>query len=88
MTQAQFGVIGLAVMGENLALNIEEHGFPVAVWNRDGVVTDQFMTNHAGKKFTGTKTLEELVLAIEDHSEGLLCSVQLLKIGIFDRYSW
>src|SRR5229473_2873843 len=65
MTQAQFGVIGLAVMGENLALNIEEHGFPVAVWNRDGAVTDQFIAKHAGKKFTSTKTLEELVQAIE-----------------------
>jgi len=65
MTQAQFGVIGLAVMGENLALNIEEHGFPVAVWNREGSVTDRFMAKHAGKKFTGTKSLEELVQAIE-----------------------
>jgi 6-phosphogluconate dehydrogenase len=65
MTQAQFGVIGLAVMGENLALNIEEHGFPVAVWNREGAVTDRFIAKHAGKKFTGTKTLEELVQAIE-----------------------
>jgi 6-phosphogluconate dehydrogenase len=65
MTQAQFGVIGLAVMGENLALNIEEHGFPVAVWNRDGAVTDQFMAKHAGKTFMATKTLEELVQAIE-----------------------
>jgi 6-phosphogluconate dehydrogenase len=65
MTQAQFGVIGLAVMGENLALNIEEHGFPVAVWNREGTVTDKFIAKHAGKKFTGTKSLEELVQSIE-----------------------
>src|SRR3954452_6031337 len=65
MTQAQFGVIGLAVMGENLALNIEEHGFPVAVWNRETTVMDAFIAKHAGKKFTGTKTLEELVQAIE-----------------------
>src|SRR5437588_1641872 len=65
MTQAQFGVIGLAVMGENLALNIEEHGFPVAVWNREPTVTDKFIAKHAGKKFTGTKSLEELVQAIE-----------------------
>src|SRR3954467_14264387 len=65
MTQAQFGVIGLAVMGENLALNIEEHGFPVAVWNRETTVMEAFIAKHAGKKFTGTKTLEELVQAIE-----------------------
>ena len=65
MAQAQFGVIGLAVMGENLALNIEDHGFPVAVWNREPTVTDRFIAKNAGKKFTGTKSLEELVKAIE-----------------------
>src|SRR5258707_8023090 len=65
MTQAQFGVIGLAVMGENLALNIEEHGFSVAVWNREPTVTYRFIARTAGKKFTGTKSLEELVQAIE-----------------------
>jgi 6-phosphogluconate dehydrogenase len=65
MTQSQFGVIGLAVMGENLALNIEDHGFPVAVWNREGTVTDRFIAKHAGKKFTGSKTLEEFVQSIE-----------------------
>jgi 6-phosphogluconate dehydrogenase len=65
MSQAQFGVIGLAVMGENLALNIEDHGFSVAVWNREPTVTDRFIAKTAGKKFTGTKSLEELVKAIE-----------------------
>ena len=64
MTQAQFGMIGLAVMGENLALNIEEHGFSVAVWNRETAAMDAFIAKHTGKKFTGTKTLEELVQAI------------------------
>ena len=33
MSGSQFGIIGLGTMGRNLALNIEEHGFPVAVWN-------------------------------------------------------
>ena len=65
MTQAQFGMIGLAVMGENLALNIEEHGFATAVWNLEGAVTEKFIAKHAGKKFTGTQTLEEFVKAIE-----------------------
>jgi 6-phosphogluconate dehydrogenase len=65
MTQAQFGVIGLAVMGENLALNIEDHGFSVAVWNREPTVTDRFIAKTAGKKFTGAKSLDELVKAIE-----------------------
>ncbi|MFM7470563.1 MAG: NAD(P)-binding domain-containing protein, partial [Nodosilinea sp.] len=38
-----FGVIGLAVMGENLALNVERNGFPVAVYNRTAEVTQRFM---------------------------------------------
>ena len=65
MMQAQFGMIGLAVMGANLALNIEEHGFSVAVWNRETEVMEKFIAKHAGKKFIGTKSLEELVQAIE-----------------------
>jgi 6-phosphogluconate dehydrogenase len=65
MTQAQFGMIGLAVMGSNLALNIEEHGFSVAVWNFEPERVDSFLADNAGKKFTGTKTLEELVAALE-----------------------
>ncbi len=65
MTQAQFGMIGLAVMGANLALNIEEHGFSVAVWNREPEMTDKFIATNAGKKFTATKSLEELVQAVE-----------------------
>lgn len=40
-----FGVIGLAVMGENLALNVERNGFPVAVYNRSREKTDAFMEN-------------------------------------------
>jgi 6-phosphogluconate dehydrogenase len=62
---AQFGMIGLGVMGENLALNIEEHGFPVAVWNLETEWTDRFVANNAGKQITGTKSLEEFVGALE-----------------------
>src|SRR5436190_10034548 len=62
---AQFGMIGLGVMGENLALNVEEHGFSVAVWNREGETLDRFVARNQGKKFTGTKTLEDLVRALE-----------------------
>jgi 6-phosphogluconate dehydrogenase len=58
-------MIGLAVMGENLAMNVEEHGFPVAVWNREPTVTDKFMAKNAGKKFTATKSLEDLVQSLE-----------------------
>lgn len=62
---AQFGMIGLGVMGQNLALNIEEHGFPTAVWNLEPEWTDKFVNQHKGKKFTGTKTLEEFVKSLE-----------------------
>ena len=62
---AQFGMIGLGVMGENLALNVEEHGFPVAVWNLEGEWVDRFVQKNSGKKITGTKTFEEFTRALE-----------------------
>lgn len=61
----QFGMIGLGVMGENLARNIEDHGFSVAVWNLESERVDQFIAANPGKKFTGTKTLPEFVSALE-----------------------
>ncbi|HUP46029.1 MAG TPA: NADP-dependent phosphogluconate dehydrogenase [Thermoanaerobaculia bacterium] len=65
MTAAQFGMIGLGVMGQNLALNIEEHGFPVAVWNLESDWTDRFLAENEGRGFTGVKTLAELVTAVQ-----------------------
>jgi len=62
---ASFGMIGLGVMGQNLALNIEEHGFPVAVWNYETDWIDTFLTKNAGKKLVGCKTLEEFAAALE-----------------------
>lgn len=62
----QFGVIGLAVMGENLALNVERNGFPVAVYNRSREKTDEFMANRAqGKNFVAAYSLEEFVASLE-----------------------
>ncbi len=61
-----FGVIGLAVMGENLALNVERNGFPVAVYNRSRDKTDLFMAQRAqGKNVQATYSLEEFVTALE-----------------------
>ncbi len=66
MTKQKFGVIGLAVMGENLALNVERNGFPVAVYNRTAEKTDAFMTNRAaGKQIKATYSLEEFVESLE-----------------------
>ena len=65
MTAARFGVIGLGTMGRNLALNIESRGVPVAVWNLEPEWVDDFLRDHAGHAFVGTKTLESLVAALE-----------------------
>jgi 6-phosphogluconate dehydrogenase len=61
-----FGVIGLAVMGENLALNVERNGFPVSVYNRSRDKTDAFMQKRAGgKNVVPTYTIEEFVASLE-----------------------
>jgi 6-phosphogluconate dehydrogenase len=66
MTKQNFGLIGLAVMGENLALNVESRGFSVAVYNRTTAKTDEFMAKRAqGKNIVATKTLTEFVEALE-----------------------
>lgn len=66
MAQQSFGVIGLAVMGENLALNVERNGFPVAVYNRTPEKTDAFMQVRAqGKNVKAAYSLEEFVNSLE-----------------------
>ena len=65
MSGSNFGLVGLGTMGRNLALNIESHGFRVAVWNLETEWVDQFLNAHQGAKFTGTKTFEELVAALD-----------------------
>jgi len=60
------GVIGLAVMGENLALNIERNGFPIAVYNRSVERTEAFATGRArGKNVVAARTIAELVAALD-----------------------
>jgi 6-phosphogluconate dehydrogenase len=62
MSNCDFGLIGLAVMGENLALNIESRGYKVAVFNRTTSVVDKFIAGRAaGKKFVGCHSVEDLV---------------------------
>ena len=51
------GVIGLAVMGSNLARNIERNGFSVAVYNREDDMREAFLAEFAGHRFTGAPTL-------------------------------
>ncbi|MCX7984520.1 MAG: decarboxylating NADP(+)-dependent phosphogluconate dehydrogenase [Bacteroidetes bacterium] len=60
--KADIGLIGLAVMGENLVLNMESHGFTVAVYNRTVEKVDNFLAGRAkGKNILGAHSLEELV---------------------------
>src|SRR5437764_1204656 len=64
--QCDIGLIGLAVMGENLALNLESKGFSVAVFNRTTEVTEKFAAGRAqGKNIQPTRTLEEFVAALK-----------------------
>jgi len=66
MTKQQIGVIGLAVMGKNLALNIESRGNSVAVFNRTVSRTEEFLENEAaGKNFFGATSIEEFVNSLE-----------------------
>ena len=66
MALQSFGVIGLAVMGENLALNVERNGFPISVYNRTAEKTDAFMANRAGgKNVVATYSLKDFVASLE-----------------------
>jgi len=66
MNQCDIGVIGLAVMGENLVLNMESKGFSVAVFNRTFEVTEKFAAGRAkGKNIKPTRTIEEFVGALK-----------------------
>ena len=51
--KSPFGLIGLAVMGQNLALNVESRGFQVSVFNRSAAPTREFIAAQAGKRFVG-----------------------------------
>jgi 6-phosphogluconate dehydrogenase len=65
MALQDFGLIGLAVMGENLALNIERNGFSMAVYNRTDTRTKEFMVERAqGRNFKATFTPEEFVASL------------------------
>src|SRR5436190_486643 len=78
MMQSDIGLIGLAVMGENLALNMESKGFPVAVFNRTAAVTEKFVTTRGkGKKITSTKTIEEFIAALKRPRKAMM----MIKAG-------
>jgi 6-phosphogluconate dehydrogenase len=75
---ADIGLIGLAVMGENLVLNMESKGFTVAVYNRTVEKVDKFIHGRgAGKNFIGAHSIEELVASLERPRKVML----LVKAG-------
>jgi 6-phosphogluconate dehydrogenase len=65
MSKQAIGVVGLAVMGRNLALNIESRGHAVSVYNRSREKTDELMAEHPDKKLVPSYTLEEFVASLE-----------------------
>ncbi|MHA6250764.1 NADP-dependent phosphogluconate dehydrogenase [Oceanobacillus sp. CAU 1775] len=66
MLAQQIGVVGLAVMGKNLAFNIESRGYSVSVYNRSYERTEAILANEAeGKQIFGAKTIEEFVDSLE-----------------------
>ncbi|MUG68560.1 MULTISPECIES: NADP-dependent phosphogluconate dehydrogenase [Paenibacillus] len=65
MKKQQIGVIGLAVMGKNLAFNIESKGFSVAVFNRSSEKTKELLAEAEGRNFVGAFSLEEFVQSLE-----------------------
>jgi 6-phosphogluconate dehydrogenase len=59
--KSDIGLIGLAVMGQNLALNIESRGHRVSVYNRTTSTTEAFVAQHPGKRLHAAASLQELV---------------------------
>ena len=71
-TLANFGVVGLAVMGRNLSLNLADHGFKVAVINREPEMTDSLVEKNPDKGFVPAKSYPEFVASIEQPRRILL----------------
>jgi len=65
MTKQQIGVVGMAVMGKNLALNIESRGYSVALYNRTGSKTEEVLAENPDKNLLGTYSVEEFIQSIE-----------------------
>ncbi|NWF69995.1 MAG: decarboxylating NADP(+)-dependent phosphogluconate dehydrogenase [Chloroflexi bacterium] len=62
MSDCDFGLIGLAVMGQNLVLNIERNGYKVAVYNRTTATKDEFLAGPGrGKRLAGADSIEEFI---------------------------
>ena len=74
---AKIGMVGLAVMGENLALNIARNGFPIAVFNRDATKVDKFLQRAEGHQVIGARSIQDFVNSLETPRKMIL----LVKAG-------
>ena len=72
MTKQQIGVVGMAVMGRNIALNIESRGYSVALYNRTGSKTTEVVEQNPDKNLLATYTVEEFVSSLESPRKILL----------------
>ncbi len=82
MTNAAIGLIGLGVMGQNLALNIERNGFPIAIFDREPAVVETFVSSHPNKQIAGAQSPEEFVRSLDRPRKIIL----LVKAG--DPVDW
>ena len=71
MSKSDFGLIGLAVMGQNLVLNVESRGFRVSVYNRTTETMKEFIAQNPDKNLCGAETLEDFVASLESGLVGL-----------------
>jgi len=78
MSQQQIGVVGMAVMGKNLAANIESRGYSVSIYNRTSSKTDEVIQEHPGRNFVPTYSIEEFVGSLEKPRRILL----MVKAGV------
>ena len=83
---ADIGLVGLAVMGENLVLNMESRGFTVAVYNRTVDKVDAFTSGRAkGKKIVGTRSIAELVASLKRPRRVMLIGPPAATSALADR---
>lgn len=75
------GLIGLAVMGQNLALNFADHGFQVSVFNRTFSKTEHFLESHPHNNLKGYETLEKFCRSIEERGQGRKRILLMVKAG-------
>ena len=86
MSNNDFGLVGLAVMGQNLVLNVASRGFKVSVYNRTSETMKEFLTGEAkGKSVEGFESLEEFVSSLERPRKVMLMVKSTAGNNINDR---